>query len=102
MESVNGSVWKWLVSNHSGLFNNSIEGVHDLSLKAINTSENIYYFSLSFHATDPFPEAWPEWGRDALDSFPTSIESFVRELTRNIPIINWLVDAIIRAFTSNG
>ncbi|KAL6401316.1 hypothetical protein AUP68_15184 [Ilyonectria robusta] len=102
MESVNGPVWKWLNSNNNGLYDNSIEGVHDLSLKAINTSESIYYFSLSFHATDPFPEAWPSWGRDAMDSFPTSIESFFREVTRGIPIIGWLADRLISAFTNVG
>ncbi|KAH6867405.1 lipase [Thelonectria olida] len=102
MESVNGSVWKWLNSDNNGLYDNSIEGVHDLSLKAINTSENIHYFSLSFHATDPFPEAWPAWGGDAWDSFPTNIESFVREVTQNIPIIGRLVGIIISAFTNLG
>ncbi|KAH7148167.1 lipase [Dactylonectria macrodidyma] len=102
MESDNGPVWKWLNSDNNGLYDNSIEGVHDLSLKAINASENIYYFSLSFHATDPFPETWPAWGRDAIDSFPTSIESFVRGVVGNIPILRWLTDIIINAFTSLG
>ncbi|EWZ28364.1 hypothetical protein FOZG_17931 [Fusarium oxysporum Fo47] len=88
MESVNGSVSKWLNSSNNGLYDNSIEGVHNLSLKAINTSENIYYFSLSFHATDPFPEAWPEWGRDAIDSFPTNIESFRS-------FVEWVTKAVI-------
>ncbi|EXK77984.1 hypothetical protein FOQG_17330 [Fusarium oxysporum f. sp. raphani 54005] len=62
MEEDNGPVWKWLDSNKNGFYDNSIEGVHDLSQKVINTSTNIYYFSLSFHATDPFPKAWPAWG----------------------------------------
>jgi len=103
LESVNGSVWRWLNSDKNGLYDNSIEGVHDLSLKAINTSENVFYFSLSFHATDPFPEAWPEWGIDAIDSFPTSLEAFTRAVLSRIPIIGgWLADIIVGTITSLG
>jgi len=102
MESVDGPVWTWLNSHNNGLYDNSIEGVYDLSLKAVNTSENIYYFSLSFRAVDPFPEARPAWGRDAIRSFPTSIELFVRGITRNIPFIEPLVDIITDAVTNLG
>ncbi|KEY74765.1 hypothetical protein S7711_06666 [Stachybotrys chartarum IBT 7711] len=63
MESVNGPVWKWLRSRKNGSYDNSIKGVHELSEDAINTSQHGYYFSLSFHATIPFPEDWPAWGR---------------------------------------
>jgi hypothetical protein len=68
LESNPGPVWKWLTSNNNALYDNSIEGVHNLSLKAVNTSAQIYYFSLSFHATVPFPQDWPAWGRDAISS----------------------------------
>lgn len=102
MEEDNGPVWKWLNSNNNGLYDNSIEGVHDLSQKAINTSDNIYYFSLSFHATAPFPRAWPAWGKDAINSFPTKIEGFVTVVLGNIPIFGWLMEKIIKAFTNLG
>ncbi|EXV05038.1 bacterial lipase [Metarhizium robertsii] len=102
MEADNGPVWKWLNSDNNGLYDNSIEGVHDLSQRVPNTSENIFYFSLSFHATEPFPEAWPPWGRDAIDSFPTSIENFVRRVIGPIPILGWLMEIIINAFTDIG
>ncbi|KAJ6092775.1 lipase [Penicillium sp. IBT 16267x] len=102
LESVDGPVWKWLTSNHNGFYDNSIEGVHDLSHKAINTSGKVYYFSLSFHATVPFPEDWPTWGLDAIDSFPTRLEDFVRGATRNIPIVPWVVDGLIGIITGAG
>ncbi|KAI0513305.1 lipase [Xylaria bambusicola] len=102
LESVNGPVWKWLNSTNNGLYDNSIEGVYALSQHTINTSPHIIYFSLSFHATVPFPKDWPVWGNDAIDSFPTSIESFVRGVTGNFPIIGALTGAIIDAFTNAG
>jgi hypothetical protein len=102
MESVNGPAWKWLNSDHNGLYDNSIEGVHDLSLNTIKTSDNIYYFSLSFHATDPFPQVWPLWGRGAINSFPTKLEDFVRMVVGSIPILSGLVDIIANAFSSLG
>jgi len=102
LESVNGPVWKWLRSQKNGFYDNSIKGVHQLSEDAINTSQYVYYFSLSFHATNPFPEDWPAWGRSAMDSFPTSIESFVRGTIGNIPIVGWLIDRLIDAMTASG
>ncbi|KFA81589.1 hypothetical protein S40288_09626 [Stachybotrys chartarum IBT 40288] len=102
MESVNGPVWKWLRSRKNGFYDNSIKGVHELSEDAINTSQHVYYFSLSFHATIPFPEDWPAWGRDAIDSFPTNIEDFVRGTIGSIPIAGWLIDRLIDAVTASG
>lgn len=102
MESNNGPVWKWLNSDNNGLHDNSIEGVHNPSLDIIKTSEHIYYFSLSFHATDPFPEVWPAWGRDAAGSFPTKLEDFVRLAIGNIPILGGKVSLIINAFENLG
>ncbi|KAK7393990.1 hypothetical protein QQX98_013225 [Neonectria punicea] len=100
--SVNGPVWRWLDSTKTGLYDNSIEGVDRLSPKTLKVSRKVFYFSLSFNATDPFPEAWPAWGRDAIDSFPTNIETFVRSVTANIPILGQLTDIVINAFTSLG
>ncbi|PCH02444.1 Hypothetical protein PENO1_037630 [Penicillium occitanis (nom. inval.)] len=102
LESVNGPVWKWLTSNHNGFYDNSIEGVHDLSNKTIDTSRKVYYFSLSFHATVPFPEDWPAWGRDAIGSFPTRLVDFLRAATRNSPIDRWVVDGLIGVITGAG
>ncbi|CAG9954321.1 unnamed protein product [Clonostachys rosea f. rosea IK726] len=102
MEADNGPVWKWFNSTNNGLYDNSIEGVHDLSQRIINTSANIYYFSLSFHATDPFPGAWPAWGQDAINSFPIRIESYLKAVIGNIPIVGWLMKKTINAFTSLG
>ncbi|QYS93274.1 Lipase [Trichoderma simmonsii] len=70
LESPDGPVWKWLYSKNNGFYDNSIEGVHELSQKTINTSPNIFYFSLSFHATKAFPTDWPDWGKVALNEFP--------------------------------
>lgn len=63
-------------------------------MKAVNTSAQIYYFSLSFHATVPFPQDWPAWGRDAIASFPTNIGDFVRAALENLPIPDLLRGAI--------
>ncbi|KAM5343760.1 hypothetical protein ACJ41O_012297 [Fusarium nematophilum] len=101
-ESDDGPVWRWLNSNHNGLYDNSIEGVNDLSSKADKTSEHVFYFSLSFHATNQFPQAWPIWGRDAIGSFPTRVEDFVRTVVGGIPVLNWVVDTIANAFSSVG
>jgi hypothetical protein len=105
LESNPGPVWKWLTSNNNALYDNSIEGVHDLSLKAINASSQIYYFSLSFHATVPFPQEWPAWGRDAIASFPTNIGDFVRAALENIPIpsfLQWVIQMVVGEFITVG
>ncbi|KPM46336.1 hypothetical protein AK830_g217 [Neonectria ditissima] len=101
-ESVNGPVWRWLDSRNNGLYDNSIEGVDSLNSRATKVSPKVFYFSLSFNATDPFPDSWPTWGRAALDSFPINIEAFVRSVTANIPIIGRLTDVGINALTSLG
>ncbi|KAH7179024.1 uncharacterized protein B0J16DRAFT_322512 [Fusarium flagelliforme] len=102
MEKDNGPVWKWLNSDNNSLYDNSIEGVHNPSLHIIETSEHIYYFSLSFHATDPFPRAWPAWGQAAINSFPIHIRSYVERVIGNIPIAGWLMEKIINACTYLG
>jgi hypothetical protein len=105
LESNPGPVWKWLTSNYSALYDNSIKGVHDLSLKAVNTSAKIYYFSLSFDATVPFPRDWPAWGRDAIASFPVNIGDFVRAALENLPIPSLLqrtIQIVIDRFITLG
>lgn len=103
-ESDDGPVWKWLDSKNTGLYDNTIEGVDQLSekQKSLKVSPKVFYFSLSFHATNRFPKDWPAWGIDALDSFPTNIESFVRSATGHIPILGPLTSILINAFTDLG
>ncbi|KAH6610035.1 hypothetical protein Trco_000055 [Trichoderma cornu-damae] len=102
LESANGPVRRWLDSNNNGLYDNSIKGVHDLSLTTIGTSTKVFYFSLSFHATNPSPTDWPAWGKDAFETFPFSIVAFVQSVVGGIPILGQLTDMIIRAFLDVG
>lgn len=102
LEEADGPVWRWLDSNKNGLYDNSIEGVHDLSQKTIDTSTNIFYFSLSFHATNPFPSGWPAWGEGAFETFPFSIITFVQSVVEGIPVLGHLTDIIINAFYNVG
>ncbi|KAH6645863.1 hypothetical protein BKA67DRAFT_695816 [Truncatella angustata] len=44
----------WWAGPHNGLFDNSIQGVTALDLFAPNPSPDIYYFTMSFCATQPF------------------------------------------------
>ncbi|KAF2280734.1 lipase [Westerdykella ornata] len=103
LESDPGPVWKWLNSNKTALYDNSIEGVHDLAVKAGNPSTQVYYFTFSFHATVPFPERWPQWGRDAIASFPTKIGDFFGAILPNwmirwVPNVGWIVVTNITQF----
>jgi hypothetical protein len=88
LESNNGPVRKWLQSNHNGFYDNSIKGVNDLHRKAIPASKHVYYFSLSFHSTVPFPTNWPAWTTEAINSFPISLAIFIRQVLRTIPLLN--------------
>jgi hypothetical protein len=87
MEAQNGPVWKWLNSDNNALYDNSIEGVHKLTQRVPNQSDRIFYFSLSFHATDPFPEAWPAWSKDASQSFPIGLVNLWRTAVAFLPIL---------------
>ncbi|RFU82152.1 lipase [Trichoderma arundinaceum] len=102
LESEDGPVWRWLNSQNNGFYDNSIEGVHGLSLKTMSTSEKVFYFSLSFHATNPFPEDWPDWGQGAFETFPFSIAAFVRRAVGGIPVLGRLTESIINAFLTVG
>ena len=100
LEKRPGPVQKWLLSNHNGFYDNSIEGVNDLNLmlKKYTNSEHIYYFSLSFHATIPFPSDWPPWTTDALETFPIPLVDFIHRVLSEIPgvrIGTFIIDAII-------
>ncbi|KAK7977161.1 lipase [Apiospora saccharicola] len=46
----------WWTSRCNGLYDNSIRGVQDLDTFAPLPSPDIYYFTMSFCATVPFPE----------------------------------------------
>ena len=45
----------WWNSNAHGLHDNSIRGVDSPTDLAPHPSQQIYYFTMSFYATDPFP-----------------------------------------------
>jgi hypothetical protein len=45
----------WWTGRHNGLYDNSLPGVARLDLFAPAPSPNIYYFTMSFCATQPFP-----------------------------------------------
>ncbi|RKK23142.1 hypothetical protein BFJ66_g15823 [Fusarium oxysporum f. sp. cepae] len=46
----------WWTGLHNGLYDNSIPGVSNLNAFAPTPSPNIYYFTMSFCATRPFPK----------------------------------------------
>jgi hypothetical protein len=94
LESDNGPVWAWLNSNHNGLYDNSIEGVHRLNLNAARTLPGIYYFSFSFHSTSPFPTIWPPWTLEAIGTFPISMVEFIRRVLESIHFVDWIIDQI--------
>jgi hypothetical protein len=99
LESRTGPVWRWLQSNRTGFYDNSIKGVNDLHQKAEPTSLHTYYFSLSFHSTVPFPSDWAPWMIDALQSFPVPLVDFIRQLLDSIPLINigaWIIRQILK------
>ncbi|KAI9147280.1 Lipase [Paramyrothecium foliicola] len=110
LERDDGPVARWLFSNNNGhffsknngLYDNSIEGVNDLSRKTMHASNNVYYFSLSFHSTEPFPEEWPTWVRGSIDTFPLNFETVVRERLGSIPIAGSILDMLIAALTGGG
>ncbi|CZR65414.1 uncharacterized protein PAC_15314 [Phialocephala subalpina] len=48
-------VTTWWIGRHNGLYDNSLTGAADLALFAPAPSPDIYYFTMSFCATQPFP-----------------------------------------------
>ncbi|KAK9371701.1 Alpha/Beta hydrolase protein [Lipomyces chichibuensis] len=96
-----GAVSTWLESNYNGFYDNKIEGVHDLQMKTMSTSNHVYYFSFSFHSTIPFPSQWPSWTIEAIDSFPIPLVDFVRKVLYSIPLVNigaWIITLILDSF----
>ena len=88
LESDTGPVSKWFESGRNAFYDNSIEGVSELHVQTIPTSSLVYYFSLSFSSTIPFPSNWPSWTNDAINSFPVTIVDFTRHVLRSIPLLN--------------
>ncbi|KAH7029930.1 Alpha/Beta hydrolase protein [Microdochium trichocladiopsis] len=75
-----GPVRRWIESNHNALYDNSVMGVNELNEKTIPTSNDVYYFSLSFSCVEPFPPDWPSWTLEAIQEFPLTITRFLEEL----------------------
>ncbi|KAK6342287.1 hypothetical protein TWF718_007690 [Orbilia javanica] len=104
-ESTSGPVAKWICSNNNAFYDNSIKGVYELHKKTSLTSKNTYYFSLSFHATVPFPSDWPPWTVEAIVSFPVPLVRFVREVLYSVPIVNigvWIIDRILNGIINTA
>jgi hypothetical protein len=87
-EMDSGPVGKWLNSNHNGFYDNSIEGVQALDMAADDTSAHVYYFSLSFHSTMPFPTEWPTWTLTAVREFPMPLLDSIRTVASYIPLVS--------------
>jgi hypothetical protein len=99
LESDSGPVWKWLRSNCNGLYDNSIEGVNHLHLNTEVASPNIYYFTLSFHCTIPFPTTWPPWTLQAISTFPIGLTEIIRTVLNSIPGLSFIMDRILEGLT---
>lgn len=50
------AVTTWWTGRHNGLYDNSVRGTRDLDSFAPRPSPDIYYFTMSFCATRPFPK----------------------------------------------
>ena len=94
-EERGGPVWKWALSKHNAFYDNSIKGVSELPPSTKTPSPHIHYFTLSFHATVPFPTNYPDWGRQAAEKFPVSIVEFARAILEHIPFLGKLVKRIL-------
>jgi hypothetical protein len=95
LESEDGPVWKWWKSNCNGFYDNSIEGVNHLYLHTEAASDNVYYFTLSFYCTIPFPTMWPPWTLQAISTFPIGLTEFIRNILNLIPGLSFIVDRIL-------
>jgi hypothetical protein len=94
-EEQGGPVWKWAFSKHNAFYDNSIKGVSELPPSTKTPSPHIHYFTLSFHATVPFPTSYPDWGRQAAEKFPVSIVEFARAILDHIPLLGKLAKRIL-------
>lgn len=89
-----GPVRQWLDSDHNGIYDNTIAGVGQLNDSTIPTSDNVYYFSLSFSCVQQFPNNWPPWTLDAIRSFPLSIAEFLASFPITGNIAQLLIDTL--------
>jgi hypothetical protein len=99
LESDEGPVWNWLKSKCNGLYDNSIEGVNHLHLNTEAVSRNIYYFTLSFHCTIPFPTTWPPWTLRAISTFPIGLGELIRNVLNLAPGFSFIADPISDGIT---
>jgi hypothetical protein len=95
LENPNGLVRRWALSRHNAFYDNSIKGVSELPIATTKPSAHIYYFTLSFHATVPFPSAYPQWAPEAAGTFPVSLLQFAHAILRHIPVIGGPVDWLL-------
>ena len=102
LERKDGPVRKWALSKHNAFYDNSIKGVSELPPSTKTPSPHIHYFTLSFHATVPFPTNYPDWGRQAAEKFPVSIVQFARAILHHIPFLGGLADSILSTLVGIG
>jgi hypothetical protein len=95
LEDLNGPVRRWALSRHNAFYDNSIKGVSELPEATTKPSAHIYYFTLSFHATVPFPSAYPQWAPEAAGTFPISLLQFARAILQHIPIVGGLAERLL-------
>jgi hypothetical protein len=65
--------------------------VQRLNEEAIKTSKNIFYFSLSFHATQPFISTFPPFALSAINTFPIPLVSKLNHLACSVPYVGPLI-----------
>jgi hypothetical protein len=99
-ESADGPVRRWALSRHNAFYDNSIKGVSELPKATAVPSAHIYYFTLSFHSTVPFPPAYPQWAPQAAATFPASLLQFAHAVLQHIPFIGMPVDWILTNLVS--
>jgi hypothetical protein len=94
-ESSDGPVRRWALSRHNAFYDNSIKGVSELPAGTRKPSAHIHYFTLSFHATVPFPTEYPDWGFEAAEKFPASMHDFAQAILKHIPIVGKPTDWVL-------
>lgn len=95
LEKPDGPVRKWALSEHNAFYDNSIKGVERLRLATAGPLPTVYYFTLSFHVTVPFPTEYPGWAPEAATKFPFSLLRFKEEFLRHFPFggaIDWILE----------
>jgi hypothetical protein len=95
LESPNSPVRRWAFSRHNAFYDNSIKGVSELPKATAEPSAHIYYFTLSFHSTVPFPSTYPQWAPEAARTFPVTVLQFAHAVLQHIPVIGMPVDWLL-------